>query len=840
MRRLAAMSAVLLAACHHASAPPGQNCVGTDCTPCTGAQCIPNTPRWPPPGTRVNPIPAENQKPGDPSWQSFANSWNHQVEGYADRVSAKAGDTAQVMVNVDVARAATWQLYRIGWYGGAGARKVIDGGAVSLTHQAACSNDTTTGLVRCAWNPSFSVPIPADAVSGLYVVRIVREDRYGTFIPLVVRDERPSDLFFQSSVTTFQAYNAFGGESLYTDADDALPGHKAVAVSFDRPYGSRNGTSDLLRWEALFARYLERYGYDVSYTTVLDVVQEGAAAVKKRGAFLSVGHDEYWPVEERDALDDARDAGVPILFFGANPAYWKVRMSSPGVDGKPRVMTCYKQFPAKDPLAGSPQATGRFRDAPINRPEEALVGVMYESWILLAHPWVVTDDKSFLYQGTGLANGDVLPNLVGYEYDRTFDHDTPGKTDVVSRSPVVDAEGKPGFAESTIYTAPSGALVFGAGTIYWATGLDGPLRDPRVERMTANLLLAAVKVPVPQELQTPVAPAAPTPRAAWAGSVRTRAHDGGMLGPAAVTQLPDGTIIVADPRAHRLWSVSPSGTVAPFAGDGNPTGSTNYDNVPALRARFFAPAGVIADAAGNVFVADTHNHVIRKVANDSVRTVTTVAGVFGFGALADGVGSAAKFNNPMGLAWQDSGHLLVADAANHAIRVLEIATGKVTTLAGGHPGDDADGPASSAQFTYPTAVAAAPDGRVFFLASPVGKLKQIGTDAAHTVTTLVGGGVGYADGPGDVALLSPQAGLVWANGALLVSDAANQRLRKVTPGATAAATSVETWAGTGRVGASDGAASSASFGEPLGLWMSADGNLYVADGGNLSVRAVQP
>ena len=839
MRRLPFIVAVLLAACHKAP-PPGQNCVGSVCTPCTGSQCVPNNPRWPPSGARTNPIPAENQKAGDPDWHGFKNSWNHHIEAYADRVSAKAGDTAQVMVSVDVSHPATWQLYRIGWYGGAGARKVVDGGQVALAHQPTCANDTTTGLVHCAWPSSFSVTIPADAVSGLYLVRIVRDDYYGTFVPLVVRDDRQSDLYVQSSVTTFQAYNAYGNESLYTDADDAIPGHKAVAVSFDRPYGSRDGTADLLRWEAFFARYLERYGYDVSYTTNLDVALEGAAALKKHGVFLSVGHDEYWPVEERNAADDARDAGVPLLFFGANPAYWKVRLSAPGADGKPRVMTCYKQFPAKDPMVGTPQATGRFRDVPFNRPEEALVGVMYESWLLLAHPWVVADDRSFLYTGTGLANGDVLPNLVGYEYDRTFDHDTPAVADVVARSPVVDAEGMPGFAESTIYTAPSGALVFGAGTIYWSTGLDGALRDPRVERMTANLLLAAAKVPVPQELQTPTSPAASTPRTAWATSVRTQGHDGGMLGPAAVTQLPDGTLVVADPRANRLWSVSPSGAIAPFAGDGNPSGVAAYDNVPALRARFFGPAGVIADPAGNVYVADTHNDVIRKIANDANRTVTTIAGVFHNGALTDGVGAAARLNNPTGLAWQGSGHLVIADTANHAIRVLEIATGKVTTLAGGNPGDDLDGPAATAQFTYPTAVAVAPDGRVFFLASAAGKLKQIGTDTAHTVTTLVGGGVGYADGAGDTARLSSQAGLVWANGVLLASDAANQRLRKITPGATAAATTVETWAGTGKVGAVDGSASSASFGEPLGMWLSSNGTLYVVDGGNLSVRAVQP
>src|SRR5438132_12021722 len=96
----------------------------------------------------------------------------------------------------------------------------------------------------------------------------------------------------------------------------------------------------VLRLERPMARALERYGYDVTYTTDLDVVREGPSALLRRGAFLSVGHDEYWPGEERDAVEAARDAGMPVLFFGANAAYWKVRLSESGADGNARVVTC--------------------------------------------------------------------------------------------------------------------------------------------------------------------------------------------------------------------------------------------------------------------------------------------------------------------------------------------------------------------------------------------------------------------------------------------------------------------------------------------------------------------
>ena len=827
MPRLSVALLILLAACHKTAdvVPPGQD-GGPDAGPVTARQ-------WPPDRTGyVNPIPTENAQAGDADWQSFSTSWNHQVEGYADRVSASVGDSVNVMASSDAAKSASWQLYRLGWYGGAGARKLAEG-TTSLAKQAACPEDTSTGMIRCAWTPTFSVTVPQGAVSGLYVIRVKRSDTYATMIPLVVKDARKSDLLFQASVTTYQAYNQWGGESLYTD-DDGIAGHKAVMVSFDRPYGSYQGTSDMLRWEVHMARFLERNGYDVTYTTNLDVVKAGVQLLKDHGGFLSVAHDEYWPGAERGIVDDARDSGVPIFFFGANPAYWKVRTSDPGADGLPRTITCYKQYPATDPLAGQAEATGRFRDAPFNNPEEKLVGVMYESWVLFGHPWVVSQSSHALYAGTGLSDGDTLSQLVGYEYDRTFDNDTPSPTTVLSHAPVVDAEGKPGYAEATLYTAPSGALVFGAGTIYWSLGLDGDQRDPRVERMTANLFQLALKLPVPASLQSVSAPSQPQPVAAWGTDVRTLGK--GLEGPAGVAQLPDGSVVIADSRAHRIFRMDSAGNVAPYAGDGNPSGDSHYDNVPALKARFFQPTAVQTDAEGNVYVADTHNCAIRKIGTDANHTVTTVAGLL-FGCdYRDGTGSAARFSNPMGLAWQGATKLLIADSANHAIRALDVTTGAVTTVAIGHGGDETDGPIASAIFFFPTAVAAADDGRIFFVTSSTGKLKVI---SGGNVTTLVAGGLGFADGAGTSAKLLPQGGLAWDGTGLIVADSGNQRLRRVVPGATAAATQVSTFAGSGRVGPGDGSASAAQFGLPLGLFRAPSGTLYLADGAG-SIRVVRP
>jgi len=404
---------------------------------------------------------------------------------------------------------------------------------------------------------------------------------------------------------------------------------------------------------------------------------------------------------------------------------------------------------------------------------------------------------------------------------------------------VLDAEGKPGTSEGTVYTAPSGALVFRAGSIFWARGVDGPLRDARVERMTANLLKLGLDLPVPAALSSVSGGPSDPPSGMWASSVRTVA--GGMSGPTGVAQLPDGTFVIADARGHRIWQTNGAGTVWPYAGDGHPNGSSRFDNVPGLSARFFAPTAVLPDAAGNIYVADTHNCVIRKIGNDARRTVTTVAGAFMVEGYADGIGAAARFGLPMGMAWLDSTHVVIADSSSAAIRVLDVQTRAVTTLAVSHGPDERDGPGlTAASFQRPTAVAVAPDGRIFFVASPSGTVKMIGTDASRTVTTLVAGGLGFADGPGTGARLLPQMGLLWLNGALIVSDPGNQRLRWVSPGATAGSTTVKTWAGNGRSGTDDGSGSAAAFEVPLGLWNSKDGNVYVVDGTAGTLRAVRP
>ena len=215
-------------------------------------------------------------------------------------------------------------------------------------------------------------------------------------------------------------------------------------------------------------------------------------------------------------------------------------------------------------------------------------------------------------------------------------------------------------------------------------------------------------------------------------------------------------------------------------------------------------------------------------------TVTTVAGAMGQPGVADGPAPKARFKAPIGLAFDRGGNLLVADSGNNRIRAIDRA-GNVTTLAGSGP-FDRDAPRGSAGLIAPTAVAAAPDGRVFGVTSFDGRVKVIGTDG--TVTTIAGGGPGGVDGTGDVARLGPQSGAVWAGDRLLVADPANFRVRAVVPGASAAQTAVSTLAGTGRPGGADGSGDVASFGLPVGLAVAPDGRVLVADAANGAIRAI--
>jgi hypothetical protein len=306
-------------------------------------------------------------------------------------------------------------------------------------------------------------------------------------------------------------------------------------------------------------------------------------------------------------------------------------------------------------------------------------------------------------------------------------------------------------------------------------------------------------------------------------------------GPGDVANDGAGSLIVADTNNHAIRTVDiASGAVTTLAGSASSAGS---DDGTATTARFQAPIGVASDGAGNLLVADSGNHAIRKIVL-ATQTVSTLAGLAGAAGSADGTGAGARFDIPSGVASDGAGNLFVADSGNHTIRKVVVATGVVTTLAGDPTtsGKD-DGTGASAQFDTPVAVVCDGAGNLFVADSGNHTIRKIAL-AGGTVTTLAGsaGIAGSADGTGATARFDNPTGLaVDGAGNLFVADTGNRTIRKLVI-ATAA---VSTLAGSvGTAGYDDGIGASARFDAPGALVCDNAGNLFVADSGKNTIRKI--
>src|SRR5207245_750847 len=209
---------------------------------------------------------------------------------------------------------------------------------------------------------------------------LINADGYQNYVTFVVRDGRPAPFLYQWSVATDQAYNNYPndgrtGKSLYTynsyGAKTVSGDTRAVKVSFDRPFLGL-GVGGFFAWEIFFVRWLERSGYDVTYSTDIDTHANGGE-LKRHKAFLSVGHDEYWSKEMFDAAEAARDTGVNLGFFNANAVYWQVRFEPSAAGVANRVMVCYRDA-AIDPVHARTTTT-QWRHRPRSRPAHALLGL---------------------------------------------------------------------------------------------------------------------------------------------------------------------------------------------------------------------------------------------------------------------------------------------------------------------------------------------------------------------------------------------------------------------------------------------------------------------------------
>jgi sugar lactone lactonase YvrE len=305
-----------------------------------------------------------------------------------------------------------------------------------------------------------------------------------------------------------------------------------------------------------------------------------------------------------------------------------------------------------------------------------------------------------------------------------------------------------------------------------------------------------------------------------------------------------GNLYVADDGNNTIRRVTPAGVVTTLAGSTqfNPAGRLLFGSADGTNsaAQFNGPAGVAVDSAGNVYVGDDNNFTIRKVAPLGTNwVVTTLAGTVPYGN-ADGMGSAARFNGPRGVALDGAGNVYVGDAVNYTVRKVT-PEGAVTTLAGlaGAFGS-ADGTGSAARFERPDGVTVDSAGNVYVADVDANTIRKV--TPAGVVTTLAGspGNAGSADGTNSAALFNGPFGVaVDISSNVYVGDSGNDTIRKVTPVGTNWV--VTTLAGSaGNAGSADGTGTNALFNYPLGVALDSAGNLYVADEGNDTIRKVTP
>jgi hypothetical protein len=455
-----------------------------------------------------------------------------QIKGFA-AAATDLGGSLDLRVSVSAAQDFTVDVYRIGHYGGAGARHVDASPRVPGLIQ---SPPMVAGkTVSCHhWWMSWRLQIPAHWSPGAYVAVLTTADnRHRSHVPFTVRsqavdhhrplDELPprsggrrrprtatpvaADLLLLLPDVTWQAYNLYPedgrtGASLYHAWNEKgeLLGEQeaATTVSFDRPYAGAGlplhvgHAYDVIRWA-------ERYGYDLAYANATDLHAGRVDPSRYRG-LLFPGHDEYWSAPMRGAVEHARDSGTSLVFLSANTMYWQAELDA-GITGEPdRLLTCRKRRRLADSGGGGGSggvgSSVLWRD--LGRPEQHLLGIQYAGRVPEPVPMVVRNTDHWLWEGTGLHDSDRIPGLVAGESDRYYPRVAlPEYTErtLLAHSPYRDARGIAQHQETSLYRAPSGAYVFASGTFAWSPALDRPGHtDERVQRATANLLDRICKV----------------------------------------------------------------------------------------------------------------------------------------------------------------------------------------------------------------------------------------------------------------------------------------------------------------------------------------------------------
>lgn len=447
-------------------------------------------------------VVAENALPGTPGWLGPAAT-DRAIEIYASATDALPGDTVPLHVSVANGVAYRVLVYRLGWYGGVGAREVACLPSCNGGEYGALRPMTTRDDMGVDWPTTDTLTVDPSWVSGYYLVRAMllggpQTGRSATTYVIVEAPQPTSRMLVQVPVNTWQVYNPWSGRSGYD-----LPGlaPRASHISFNRPYRwDGPGGQGPLGWEIPFVRYVERNGYDVSYQSDIYTDQHPDSLLS-HALVAVVGHSEYWTRTMRTAFENARDGGVNLAFMGANAVYWQIRYEDGG-----RTIVAYKSL--YDPEPVRVQKTAMFRE--IGARECELVGIQFEG--ADAYTWgtgdytlpaASADDPWFA--NTGFHAGDKVRGIVSVEADTIPVGETPEFSCGHPLTVLFHRELGGVFmgnADATRYTAPNGAIVFASGSLQFAWGLDDfsdqpgqtrPFADARLQAFMKNALDALTR-----------------------------------------------------------------------------------------------------------------------------------------------------------------------------------------------------------------------------------------------------------------------------------------------------------------------------------------------------------
>jgi hypothetical protein len=470
------------------------------------------------------------------------------VEGYVDAMSVNTGQPVTLRVSSRLGSYVV-SILRMGWYNGAGAREVYRSGALSGVNYPTPGWDGN-GLIACNWPAALTVSTLGWS-SGYYLAALIPQTTGAaeSYVPFVVRDDASTaDIVMQIPFTTYQAYNGWGGKSMYGGSD----GKKAEKVSFDRPYGANGGTQYLFAGDHQIISWLERHGYGVTYAASSDT-HRNPGLMNGRRLFLSIYHDEYWSQSMRNNLTSWIGAGKSMTMLSANNIYWRVRFEPNSAGTPDRTMVCYKNSPA-DP--NQAEITTLFSE--IGQNEVQIEGVQFASFGDFTAPWIVTNAGHWIYTGTGVSNGTAIAGLVGTEWDRAV-AGAPADTQIIASSPTTGVYG-PSTHAAAVREPSSGQVLFTAGSIRFPMyfgGYNSPGEDARVSRMLTNVIarIGSGQPPEPPTTQPPTTqppttqPPTTQPPSTGGRNVASQSDTSGTPGvpsprtgaPAAGSETPSGT-----------------------------------------------------------------------------------------------------------------------------------------------------------------------------------------------------------------------------------------------------------------------------------------------------------